>query len=232
MSYRDYIPNNWDAFAVWMANFNAQLPALAAKYGISAAVVAQVAKDNDWVQYWVEARNSARQQQRQVNDYVDAVANGDLNGQVESNPTWALPASPADGVPNGIKKRLREIANSIKAQKSIYTQADGELLGIISPEEAGLVEENANPELKLRPLANFGIETDFRKFGMNSVKIEIRHKGENWQLAAFLNKSPGVFNVVPKVPDTAEQVEIRAIYLKNNETFGNFSPTYSVVIAP
>ena len=36
---KDYLPRNWEAFAAWMANFNAQLPGLAAKYGIDAAKV-------------------------------------------------------------------------------------------------------------------------------------------------------------------------------------------------
>ncbi len=232
MSYKDYIPQNWDEFAVWLANFSAQLPAVAAKYNVSAEAVAQIAQDNEWVQYWVEARNSTKQQKKQLDEYIDEIANKKLNQPQPNIPVWTLPPDIPENVPTGIKKRIREIANGIKNQKSIYTLADGDLLGIISIEGAGLARETASPELKLRVKSNFRIEADFRRFDMNAIKFEARHKGGNWELAAFLNKSPGVFDVVPATPDTAEQIEIRAIYIKDNETFGNYSPNYTVVIIP
>lgn len=232
MSSRDYIPNNWDAFAVWMANFNNQLPTVATKYNVSAAVLTKVGKDNEWLQYWVEARNTGKQQEKQLGDYVEGVANGNLGDPPLNDPTWALPPTPPSNVLPGIKKRIREVANGIKVQKSIYTAADGELLGIVTPEETRAGEETYTPELKLRSLNNFGVEVDFRKFGMTAIKIEVRHKGGTWQSAAFLNKSPGVFNVLPAVPDTAEQIEIRAIYMKDNANYGNFSAIYPIVIAP
>ncbi len=232
MPSRDYIPRNWDAFAVWMANFTAQLPTLAAKYGISAAVLTQTTKDNEWVQYWVDAKNAAKLQTRQVNDYVDDVANGNINGQTENDPTWALPAGAADAVPNGVKKRAREVVAGMKAQKTIYTQADGELINVVTAEEANLGEEHFTPELKLRPLANFAVECEFRKQGLNAIKVEFRHKGGNWQLAAFLQTSPGVFNITSTQPDNAEQIEVRAVYFENNANYGNYSAIYPVSIAP
>ena len=38
---KDFIPQSWSAFADWTANFNTQLQVLAAKYGVSAAKLAQ-----------------------------------------------------------------------------------------------------------------------------------------------------------------------------------------------
>lgn len=61
---------------------------------------------------------------------------------------------------------------------------------------------------------------------------EARHKGGNWQQVAFLTNSPGVFNIVPTEPDQAEQVEIRAIFYKDNDAYGNYAAIYTVSIAP
>lgn len=232
MASRDFIPSNWDAFAVWSANFETQLPNLATKYGVSAAVLLQVEKDNTWVQYWVDAKTAAKQQEKQLNDFIAGVANGNLNDPVLSNPMWALPANLPDDVPPGIKKRFREIAAGIKAQKSIYSRADGELLGIVTAEEAGLVEADYTVEIKFRSLFNYNLEADFRKFGLDAIRVEYRHKGGNWMLAAILTKSPGLFNVVPQTAGDAEQIELRAVGIKDNVPYGNYSPIFTEVIKP
>lgn len=230
---RDYLPQNWAVFVVWLKNFVEQLNgALATKYDVPAAAMTQLAADETFVIYWVNAKNTAKNQEKQLNDFVDAVVNGNLGAPAEANPDWALVTPQPTVVPPGIKKRIREIVAGIKAQKSIYTEADGELLGIIAPGD-GTDFGDITPEIvNVEPLANYGVELDFRKFGLTALRVEFRHKGGNWQLAAFLTKSPGVFNIVPQTPGEAEQIEIRAIGVENNENTGNYTPTYTVVIAP
>lgn len=228
----DFIPQNWAAFADWTDNFNSQLQVLAAKYGIAAAKLAQTQKDSDWVKYWVQAKFNAKAQEKQLTDYTDGIANGNLGTPQPNEPTWALPADPPVVVPPGIKRRFREIAAEIKAQKSIYTQADGELLGIVAPDEGSLSPETTAPDLKISPKPNFALEVEFRKFGIDALRVEFRHKGGNWQLAAILTSSPGVFNIIPNEPNNAEQIEIRAIFIEKNQNFGIFSPIYTAVIQP
>ena len=122
-------------------------------------------------------------QDKQLTDYTDGIANGNLGTPQPNEPTWALPADPPVAVPPGIKRRFREIAGEIKAQKSIYTQADGELLGIVAPDEAGLSPETTVPDVKLRSITNYGLEAEFRKYGLDALRVEFRHKGGNWQLS-------------------------------------------------
>jgi hypothetical protein len=229
---RDYIPMNWAAFAVWFANFIVQLQVLAAKYSVSAAKVAQLVKDNDWVQYWVEAKAAGKQQEKQLNDFVAGVTNGNLGAPALSDPLWSLPAGAPEGVPTGIKARIREAANGIKSQKSIYTIADGTLLGIVTPEEAGKSEQDYIPALKLVSLTNYGLEGNFRLYGLDALRVECRHKGGGWQIVATLTSSPGVFNIVPKTAGEAEEIEIRAIFIKNNVPYGQYSPIYAEIIRP
>lgn len=229
---KDYIPQNWAALAVWLANFSFQLQGLALKYNVPESKVTQIGLDNTWVQYWVEARNSAKQQEKQLSDYFTEIVRGDLGAPQPTQPIWELPSNPPPFVSPGINKRIREIAASIKAQKSIYTRADGELLGIVTPEEAGFNEMEFTPEVRLRSLSNYAVEADFRKYGLDALRIEYRHKNGNWQLAAILTSSPGVFNVVPTTFGNAEQIEVRAVFVVKNQIFGNYSPSYTIVIQP
>lgn len=227
---RDFLPGNWSAFADWLANFNAAMATLAEKYGLTRELT-QLGADNNWVQYWIQAKFTARQQESQLSDFVEAIVNGETGGAQPTDPEWSLPANPPPSIPTGLKKRIRSLARQIKANP-LYTKADGELLGIVSPEEAEISPQDTTPELKLRSLANFALEADFRKYGFDALRVEFRHKNGNWTLAAILTSSPGVFNLVPANAAEAEQIEVRCVYLLKNQPFGNYSPTYNAVIQP
>lgn len=227
---RDFLPNNWSAFAEWLDNFFTQFGTLAAKYGLTAELT-PLERDNLWTQYWIQAKFTAKQQEKQLSDYIELVANGDTGESQPTDPAWALPPNTPNGVAPGIKKRIRAIVRQIKANP-VYTTADGELLGIVGTDDNSLSPETTAPELKLRSLPNFAVETEFRKYGLDALRIEIRHKNGQWQLAAILTSSPGIFNVVPNTPGDAEQIEVRAVFVIKNQPFGNYSPTYNAVIQP
>ncbi len=227
---RDFLPNSWAAFAEWVANFTSQFNVLATKYGMTGEV-AQLDKDNLWVQHWLQAKVNAKAQEKQLGDFIEEIVNGEIGAPQPTEPVWALPQGAPVNVPTGLKKRLRSLARQIKANP-LYTRADGELLGIISPDEAELSPQDTAPQLTVRSMPNYAVEVDFRKYGLDALRVEFRHKGGNWILAAFLTSSPGVFNIVPTAVGDAEQIEVRAIFLVKNQPFGIFSPTYNVVIQP
>lgn len=230
---RDYLPRNFAVFAVWLKNFTANLTgAMATKYGVVAATLTQLTADSAWTDYWAAERSNVRDQGEQVTSFVDAVLNGALGSPAQSNPTYGLTAPIAPVVPPGVIKRIRQTVAGIKAQKSIYTPADGEFLGIVTADEVNTPEEDYTPDVKLRQLANYGLDADFRLYGLAALRVEFRYKNGPWQLAAFLTSSPGVFNVTPQTVGEAEQIEIRFVFIKDNINYGNYSPIYTVVIAP
>src|SRR5215213_7387656 len=106
MTIRDFLPSNWSAFAEWTANFTAQFNVLASKYNL-AGEVAALEKDNAWVQYWIQAKFNARQQEKQLNDLVDSIVNGETGDPQPTAPEWSLPPNPPGNVAAGLKKRLR-----------------------------------------------------------------------------------------------------------------------------
>jgi hypothetical protein len=228
---REYIPRNWAAFAVWFGNFVVQLNVLASKYGVVKAKTDELEADNVWTQFWAAAQETSKQQKKQVTDYVDAVKKGKLGSPALANPVWDLGTPPAV-VPPGINDRIREVANFIKAQKSIYTTADGELLGVVTAEEAGKAENEYIPALKLESEPNYNLDTDFRLFGLDALQVEYRFKGGDWHIAATLTRSPGTFHIIPTTVGEAQTVEIRAVFIVNSKPFGEYSPIYATVIKP
>jgi len=229
---KDFIPQNWAAFAAWSDNFATHLPSLAAKYGISAATLAQVQKDNDWVQFWIPMKLSGKQQLKQLEEFVKQVSNGELNAPALSDPAWELAADAPAGVKTGVKKRFREVAGFMKSQKSVYSEADGDLLGIVSAEESNLSPDGFTPDVKFHSMPNFALEAEFRKYGLDALRVEFRHKGGEWQLAATLTSSPGVFNINPTTAGITEQIELRCVFIVKNQPYGNYSPIYTAIIQP
>jgi hypothetical protein len=223
-----WYPKNIDALAAWYANFAAQLPALATKYGIAAATLTDVATDNAWIQYWVQARHDADNLKQQLTAYFNIIAGNDLAAEIPAPIDFVLPGTaPAEAKP-GIEAKTRAIARQIKGDQD-YSEADGELLGIVSSETGEAPESVV--DFALKTLANFELQATFRKFGMDALKLQYRYKGGNWQGAGFLVSSPGTFAIAPQEPNTAEEVEIRAIYIQKNAEVGEYSDAKSAFIA-
>jgi len=229
---RDFIPQNWESFAIWIMNFEAQMPVLAAKYGVTAEALAQLAEDAAWAKYYVAAMFALRRQEKQLFAYVKTVANKKPDATTPSAPIFALPAGEPPLVPVGVKARAREIANRIKWQKSIYTIADGRLLGIVLKDEVRRGESEYAPKLKISAADEFRVSFGFRKQGMHAVRFEYRRKDGDWIHLGDAAKSPAEFTVPPTAPDAPEQIEIRAVFLKNYKIFGSYSPIYTATIAP
>ena len=214
------IPYSLSAFAEWMGIFAAQLPALAAKYGVVAA--------GNLPQ--TQANFNAKLPEKQLTDFVAEVVNGTPARSAPNDPFRELPSRSLVALETGLKKRIRKIGGSLKTQKSVFIQADGELLCIVAPDEVQLSPETTAPELKLRTVPNYALDIEFRKMGMDALRVETRQKGGNWQLAAILTTSPATINVVPLSDGDAEQIEVRGVFLEKNQIFGNYSPIYMTLI--
>ena len=160
MADGDWLPKPPEEFLEWIINFNQKLPgALATKYGISAATVTQLQADTDWTVYWVPAKFQTEAQKTQVNDYYDTITT-EPNEPKPVEPTLSLPPDPPAAVPPGIRKRIRDIASAIKGQKSIYNQADGEVLKIVGGAPAK--PDNPKPVFDLETLTNFALKATLK----------------------------------------------------------------------
>lgn len=230
MARERFLPTNPDEFAAWMNNFARQLPDFATKYGISAATITQVEADNDWTQYWVPAKLQTEFQKKQVNDYFKTITEK-ANEPQPAEPTLDLPPTPPPAVPPGMRRRISDIASFIKGNRTVYTEADGEVLGIVGEEHGE--PDVIQPEFSLKTMSNFNLAVEFRKNGFDSVRVEYQHKGDAaWLLGNILTNSPGALAIQPKTPGEAEQVFVRAIYQEKNQPVGDYSDIKTALIAP
>ena len=235
MPNTDFIPQNPSAFVVWFTKFILHLQALSTKYGLCSEKIDALLKDHEWVHYWAWMRSDAKEQEIRLNRFFSATVNGEKAESSHSMPihdvSEALAYMPDDVMPV-VKDRIREVVEFIKSQPDVYTKEDGSLLGILTPEEAGWLEEDYTPDLKFTQLENYCLDVEFRKFGMDAIRFEYRYIWGEWNFGGFLTKSPDVLKIPPRVTGSPEQIEIRAVFWDDNRNFGNWSPVYRMVIVP
>ena len=65
---------------------------------------------------------------------------------------------------------------------------------------------------------------------MDGMRIEYRPKGGNYSTAAYFTNTPGSIQITPGTPGEPESGTIRAVYLKKNAEYGEFSPEYPVTV--
>ena len=236
MARRRFYPAARDPRAGWHDIWAAKLPSIAAKYGISAAVLAQVAADNAWMQYWTAFRNEADAQSQALTRYYNTVGGDDPNEASPFAVQWELPAAaPPPEVAPGIEFRVYEIADQILGDMD-YAAADGELVGIETAPGGGQAPtqpgDPVSPDFTGVTLAEFAIQVTFRLKGNNGVRFQYRYKGGPWLAAGTLLASPGSLTVAPQVAGVAEQIELRAIFLRGNVEVGVYSDAKPAFIAP
>lgn len=235
MPQKDYMPQNPTAFVVWFTNFILHLQVLSSKYSVCSEKIDALVRDHEWVHYWSDAKRSAREHEKRLNRFFNSMINGELSNGWLTVPVQTVSDSLGyipDNVMPGIKDRIREVVDCIKSQREIYTKYDGELLGILTPEESGMRESDYTPDVKFKQIGNYNLEVDFRKYGLDAIRFEYRYRNDEWRFGGFLTRSPDFLKIPPRIVGNAEQVEIRAVFWDENRNFGNWSPIYKLIIMP
>lgn len=227
----DFYPDGMEARASWHQNFFTQLvAALQTKYNINATQGTQIQNDNAWMQYWVQARITANALSQQLTQYFNGIAGNDPTLDPPAVIVFALPTPVPGEVPPGIEFRVREIARQIKGHSS-YSQADGELLGIVSSGAAPEVEGNVTPALTVSAVIPYKFNVKGSMRGKDQIRIEYQRNGGDWTTVGFFTKLPVDVTIAPHTPGQPEAGQVRAQYVDDNEPFGNYSVNYPVVLS-
>jgi hypothetical protein len=131
----------------------------------------------------------------------------------------------------GIIPRFREIRELIVASPG-YTEAIGDDLIITGSESGGPVPEGSLvPSLTLTVSAPYKVNVKASKRGMDAIQIEYKPNGGEWTVLKILMKLPADLVITPQTLGLPESGHIRAIFLKDNEPIGSYSPEYAVTLS-
>ena len=148
----------------------------------------------------------------------------------DAPPTPAFPSGGDFEFTRGVVNRFFSLRDQIVANNG-YTLAMGEDLGLIGPENPSRPAGEVAPVLKATvSMGNFVNLTGSMQ-GMDALRVEYSKQGGEFTTIAFLTKTPGGFQVTPSNPNQPENGFIRAVFIKKNEEFGNFSPNYPVTVS-
>ena len=130
MTKKYFMPATYMGKFQWLQNFANKIGAYAAKYGITAAEVADMVAAALFYAYWNNYNNQYAEYQKKLTQYLTELRDGVPAGATAS----VAPTPPTIGVPPpsvepGIFKRAVALVNIIKSRIS-FTNADGKDLGI------------------------------------------------------------------------------------------------------
>jgi len=230
----DFYPASMDERVPWHVNFAKQITEFAgAKYGLGAGAPGTANNDRDWIIFWVQARNDASALNQQLTKYFNNIAGNNTELAAPEPIDWTLSGSPPDEVPPGIEARTRAMARQIKGHQE-YSNADGELLGIVAP-------EGDEPDLAtFKP----GLTTHPALHGfMFSAVVSGREASDQWQvfaaevgssdwkvLGTFTGKSGDV--TWPDGTDKPVQLQVYVQLRKNNANYGQPSDIVLTTVNP
>lgn len=149
-------------------------------------------------------------------------------GAAQAAPVF--PVIPANTYTLGTVTEFFRLRDRIVASAG-YTQAIGEDLGIVGATIVPPAPETVTPNLKTSSLGNYRVQISGSMQGADALRVEYAPSGGDFAPIAFLTNTPGSFQITPANPNQPESGVIRAVYIKKNEEYGNYSANYPVTVS-
>ena len=219
-----YIPNGDAARAEWLNNFSAKLSQHANNIGVMQKEVNEFKEDSTAFRYALDTMRLYRNEAKEWTAYKNKLSEGINDGKKVSLPSVTpLPKAPA-GVNPGIFKRVRLLAQRIKAHPG-YSKEVGEDLGIIGAEKI-LDLENAKPVLN--PVMKGGkVVVKWKKLGFDGIGLE-KDTGNGFKFITVDTRPD--FNDPESIPSTPQVWRYRAFYRKGDKNVGKVSAVVSISV--
>lgn len=229
MARKFWWPGQMSAQVSLMSNFRAKIGGYATPLSMTPEeVTAAVALCDTFIAAYNLADQSKATMQA-MTQWRDLIFEGGPVGSAAPNPP-EFPNGPDITYTRGVVVEFTELRDRLITAKG-YTEAIGEDLGIIGPEINKIAPDDVTPELKTRTSAGYVVNLSGSMQGMDGMRVEYAPKGGNFATVAFLTNTPGGFTVTPVVPGEPETGFVRAVFIKKNEDYGNFSANYPVTVS-
>ena len=222
-------PTSMPAQLVVVQNFGAKIASYATVLAMSPAQVASAQALCTQFASAFNATEQCRQTMVAMTAWRDKVFNGQPSGQTAPPPP-AFPVQESVDYSLGIVNQLFALRDLIVASPG-YTQTIGEDLGLVGTQKTNKPESNVFPNLKTTTSAGYQVNITGSMQGMDALRVEYAPKGGAFAPVAFLTNTPGGFQVTPAKPGEPETGQIRAVFIRKNEAYGNYSANYPVTVS-
>ncbi len=229
MARRFWWPGVMSAQVSLMSNFRAKINSYATALQMTPEEVAAAIA---WCDAFIAAYNIAEQSKatmQAMTQWRDLVFDGGPVGTAATNPP-EFPSGDDITYTRGVVKQFIELRDRLLTAKG-YTEAIGEDLQLIGPEINKIAPEFVQPELKTKTAAGYVVNLSGSMQGMDGMRVEYAPKGGSFATVAYMTNMPGSFSVTPAVPGDPEVGQVRAVFVKKNADYGNYSANYSVTLS-
>lgn len=247
MTRTSFIPRTKEQRRTWAGNF---IPKLVSggydtKYNIEAATVTSLQQGLAWIEWSFNNITGLRAKSQSLTEFQDQLMNGKgASGALGVPTAFTYTAMPNNGATPpvtitpmaNIIGLAASVAKQIKAAAN-YSVADGEDLGIEGPAAPELppVESTAPDLSKSRMASGGGVELVWKKDMFDGIRIEVDRGGtggsgsSGWVFLA-LDTQPNYIDTVMPAPGTVAVFKYRAIYVLDDQPYGQWSQVLEMTV--
>jgi hypothetical protein len=232
----DYLPDDEPGIDEWFQNWKTKMTESGSAHGFSTSEVKQAQDDGDIAHNVIAGTLAVETNRREFIKFKRLMLYGSKNAPTPVYPTLNTPVTPPlnGELMAGIIERTRSFVRRLKESPN-YNEAVGADFRVLPVEGAGgISEDEAQPELKARAMAQSNVDIYFVRGDFDGVEVE-RQRGDNineWQSIGRFYKSPAEDDAPPSQGNAPETRRYRARYLKGNTPIGVYSDIITVVTQP
>jgi len=158
-----------------------------------------------------------------------------FTGEPMGDPAPAAPAFSVVTMPVGafigIVSEFKDLRDLIVASPG-YRLAIGEDLMIVGAEIEEPSAPTVTPSLTVTTSTGYVVNIAGSLQGSDAIRVEYQRQGQTaWSIVGFGTKMPMNVTITPATPGQPENGQIRAIFIRKNAEYGNFSPNYPITIS-
>lgn len=225
-------PSNEAAIYALLQIWLVKIDPWATLYGLNGETVKQIKTDAVMYAHLRAAREQMDADGAEFSAYKENMMLGNPLETASDYPTVALPALPGvEGtIKPGIVARNTELYNYFKKHPNRTDESLADL-GITDTAPASISPDELKPSLDSKAAPDDKVGHSFSKQGQKAVRVQMRRNGGDWFGSGDPTSSPFV-DETPSVGGNPEKREYRAIYLKENRPFGQYSDIVTVYTTP
>lgn len=226
-----WFPMNLIDQAAWIRNFNNQIQAIGASFGLTSSELDILGKDAANIRFYASVQVQLDAYRSAARIWGKSFTEGHIGGATPVFPADLTLAPPFPLQPPGAFERLDAIVRRVRAAAN-YTEEIAAILGIVPRRKEWLAPHEMAPELTASVEPGNLVKVSFIRGSSHGIYIETNVDKAGWSFADKAFVSPATFAVPQNEAQTPRGVQIRARYLDGNAPVGNWSSTVTVQTIP